>query len=187
MSVTPPPPLPPDASAPMRQPPAPAPKSGMSGCAIAAIVGAVVVVVGIFLIGMLAAIALPAYQNYVAKSRVVQAYNMTLQLQSIVDEQREASGTCPDNAGVGMDEDAVLELGAGNGGEQAQAAVDIGETNDGLCGITLRFANTNPVVDGKTLVLASTEHGWDCDGGTLDAQYRPHQCFNPNFTTEPNP
>ena len=180
-----PPPIPP--STPAQPPPAPVPKSGMSGCAIAAIVGAVVVVVGIFLIGMLAAVALPAYQDYVAKSRVVQAYNMTLQLQSTVDEQREASGTCPDNAAAGMGDDAVLELGAGNGGEQAQAAVDIGETDDGLCGITLRFANANPVVDGKTLVLVSTERGWTCDSGTLDAKYRPRQCFNPNLTTESNP
>lgn len=186
MSV--PPPIP--SSAPAKPPSAPAPKSGMSGCAIAAIaaiVGAVAVVVGIFLIAMLAAIALPAYQNYVVKSRVVQAYNMTLQLQSAVDEQREASGSCPDNRAVGMDEDAVLELGAGSEGAQAQAAVDIGETDDGLCGITLRFANTNPVVDGKTLVLVSTEQDWTCDGGTLDAQYRPRQCFNPNFTTESSP
>lgn len=159
----------------------------MSGCAIAAIVGAVVVVVGIFLIGMLAAIALPAYQNYVVKSRVVQAYSMTLQLQSTVDEQREASGTCPDNAGVGMDEEAVLELGAGSGGARARATVDIGETDNGLCGITLLFANANPIVDGKTLILTSTENGWTCNGGTLDAQYRPHHCFNPNHTTESSP
>lgn len=180
-----PPPIPP--SAPAQSPSAPAPKSGMSGCAIAAIVGAVVVVVGIFLIGMLAAIALPAYQNYVAKSRVVQAYHMTLPLQSTVDEQREATGSCPDNVAAGMDGDAVLELGAGSDGARARATVDIGETDHGLCGITLLFANANPVVDGKTLVLVSTENGWTCDGGTIDAQHRPNQCFNANLTTESSP
>jgi type IV pilus assembly protein PilA len=181
----PPPLLPPNASAPMQ--PAPAPKSGMSGCAIAAIVGSVVVVVGLFLIGMLAAIALPAYQDYVVKSRTVQAYNMTLQLQSTVDEQRKASGACPDNTAVGMDDDAALELGAGTDGSQAQAIVGIGETDNGHCSITLQFANVNPVVDGKTLVLSSTEQGWTCNDGTLDAKYRPRQCFNPNVTTESSP
>jgi type IV pilus assembly protein PilA len=183
----PPPPLPPGVSAPAQPPSAPAPKSGMSGCAIAAIVGAVVVVVGIFLIGMLAAIALPAYQDYVVKSRVVQAYSMALQHQNTIDEQHAASGACPDNDAIGIGDDAVLELGAGNGGTQAQAAIDIGETDNAHCGISLRFANVNPMVDGKTLVLVSTEQGWTCDGGTLDAKYRPRQCFNPNLTTESSP
>jgi type IV pilus assembly protein PilA len=179
-----PPPMPP--SAPAQPPPAPVQKSGMSGCAIAAIVGAVAVVVGIFVISMLAAIALPAYQDYTVKSRVVQAYNMTYELQNSVDAQREAAGACPGNTAVGLSDDAVLELGA-SGSSQAQAVVDIGETDNGHCGITLQFANVNPVVDGKTLVLVSTEHGWTCDGGTLDAKYRPRQCFNPNLTTESTP
>jgi type IV pilus assembly protein PilA len=182
-----PPPLPPNASAHRSPTSGPPPKQGMSGCAIAAIVGAVAVVVGIFLIAMLAAIALPAYQDYTVKSRVVQAYNMTHEIQGTVDEQHQASGVCPDNDGVGLTGDAVLELGAGNGGSQAQAAIDIGGSHDGHCSISLQFANVNPVVDGKTLILASTERGWTCSGGTIDAKYRPRQCFKADLNTESNP
>jgi type IV pilus assembly protein PilA len=173
-----PPPLP--STAHPQPPPAPAPKSGMSGCAIAGIIGAVVAVIGVFVIAMLAAIALPAYQNYVIKSRIVQAWTMAQALQDDIDTHREQAGACPDNAAIGLADDEVFALGGDNPAKPAQASVLVGEIEGGHCAIELQFANVNVAVDGKTLLLESTENGWTCSGGTLDAKYRTGSCLNFN-------
>jgi type IV pilus assembly protein PilA len=177
MSV--PPPIPPSAHA---QPPLAAPpKRGMSGCAIAGIIGAVVLVLGVFVVGILAAIAIPAYQDYVVKSRVVQAWTMAQALQDDIDAHREQAGACPDNAAIGLADDEVFALGGDNPAKPPQASVLVGEIEGGHCAIELTFANVNAVVDGKTLLLESTQNGWTCSGGTLDARYRTGSCltFNP--------
>lgn len=155
----------------------------MSGCVIAGIIGAVVVVVGIAVIGILAAIAIPAYQDYVIKSRIVQAWNMAQALQDDIDAHREQSGACPDNAAIGLADDEVFALGGDNPAKPAQASVLVGEIEGGHCAIELRFANVNAVADGKTLLLESTDNGWTCTGGTLDARYRTGSCleFKPSL------
>lgn len=170
-----PPPIPPSSHA---QPPlAPPPNRGMSGCAIAAIIGAAVMVVGAFVVAILAAIAIPAYQDYVIKSRVVQAWAMAQALQDDIDAHREQAGACPDNAAIGLADDEVFALGGDNPAKPAQASVSIGEVEGGRCAIELRFANVNAVVDGKTLLLESTKNGWTCSGGTLDSRYRTGSCL----------
>ncbi|NOT87927.1 MAG: hypothetical protein HOP03_07080 [Lysobacter sp.] len=175
-----PPPLPPSVHA---QPPlAPPPKRGLSGCAIAGIIGAVVAVMGVFVIALLAAIAIPAYQDYVIKSRVVQAWQMAQALQDDIETHREQAGACPDNAAIGLVDDEVFSLGGDNPAKPAQASVLVGEIEGGHCAIELQFANVNAVVDGKTLLLESTENGWTCSGGTLDAKYRTGSCLDFNST-----
>ena len=175
-----PPPIPPSAQA---QPPLAAPpKRGMSGCAIAGIIGAVVAVMGVFVVGILAAIAIPAYQDYVIKSRVVQARTMAQALQGDIDTHREQAGACPDNAAIGLADDEVFALGGDNAAKPAQASVLVGEIEGGHCAIELQFANVNAAVDGKTLLLESTQNGWTCSGGTLDAKYRTGSCLNFNST-----
>jgi type IV pilus assembly protein PilA len=178
MSV--PPPIPP--SAPAQPPLAAPPKRGMSGCAIAGIIGAVVLVLGVFVVGILAAIAIPAYQDYVVKSRVVQAWTMAQALQDDIDTHREQAGACPDNAAIGLAEDEAFALGGDNAAKPAQASVLVGEIEGGHCAIELQFANVNAAVDGKTLLLESTPNGWTCSGGTLQAKYRTGSCLNFNPT-----
>jgi type IV pilus assembly protein PilA len=177
-----PPPMPPTATA-QAQPPSPqAPRQGMSGCAIAGIIGAVVVVLGIVVVGILAAVAIPAYQQYVTRSHVAQALRMAQELQDDVDTHREQSGACPDNAAIGLADDETFTVSGGDAATPGQASVLVGEIEGGHCGIELQFANVNVAVDGKTLLLESTENGWTCDGGTLDAQYRTGSCrrFDPS-------
>jgi type IV pilus assembly protein PilA len=171
-----PPPMPPSASAHPQPPPAQPPKQGMSGCAIAGIIGAVVVVLGVVVIGILAAIALPAYQDYITKSHVMQALRMAQELQDDVDAHHAQSGACPDNAAIGLADDETFTLSGGNAATPGQASVLVGEIQGGHCGIELQFANINAAIDGKTLLLESTDNGWVCDGGTLDAKYRTGSC-----------
>jgi type IV pilus assembly protein PilA len=189
MSV--PPPLPPgqsrseqmvDAYAHRGAPPpsAPPPRQGMSGCAIAAIIGAVVLVLGVFVIAMLAAIALPAYNDYMIRSKLAAAEYYARSLQDSIDAHRDGSGACPDNAALGLADDEVFALPGGRGGT-AQAAVKVGESEGGRCAIELTFANLNPAIDGRTMVFESGDSGWDCSAGTLQPKYRSPRCRPDNI------
>lgn len=150
---------------------------GLSGCAIAAIIGAVALFFGVFVIAILAAIAVPAYQDYIARSKVHQAYAVGLSLQSQIEELRAQSGRCPGNDEIGYGEDATIDLGGAdgaNGGSRAwltAAALDSGE-----CAIELRFEGVSPRIDGRTLVFESGADGWHCLAGTLEDPQRPVAC-----------
>lgn len=169
-----PPPLP--ASPPPAMPPqAPPPRKGLSGCVIALIIGAVVGVFGIFIIGILAAIAIPQYQEYVVRTKVMAAYATVQGLQPQVDAWQRTNGACPGNADVGQAEDATLPLGASDNA-RGQAHLTVGNLDSGECAIELRFEGVGPTVDGKTLVTASDGTRWRCDAGTLDERYLPMAC-----------
>jgi type IV pilus assembly protein PilA len=173
-----PPPLPvspPPAVSPQAAPP----RKGLSGCAIALIIGAVVGVFGIAIIGILAAIAVPQYQEYVVRSRIMGAYATVQGLQPQVDAWQAANAACPGNADIGQNEDATLPLGT-----KGQAHLTAGSLDSGDCAIELRFEGLAPAVDGKTLVAVSEKGRWRCDAGTLDARYLPYPC-RPAGTTAP--
>lgn len=168
----------------------PPPKPGMSGCAIAAIVGAVLMVIGLFLMGILAAIAIPAYQQYLARARVLEAYYAVESTQTRIDELYAQHGVCPGNVDVGYGEDAILELGGAEGqADDSHAELTIGAFENGRCAIELRFRNIAPTVDDKTLVLESNDGAWTCSGGTLGREERPAQCrtSDDNAPTENEP
>ena len=155
-------------------PPAtPSPPKKMSGCAIAAIVGAVVGFLGIVVLGILAAIAVPAYQQYVIRSQTTQAYLSASQWQLPIDEFRDGNEACPDNAALGLAADESLVLAA-DGGRRAD--VRLGETSPGACAITLTFRGIPGKAEGSTLILESGDGGWTCSGGTLPFDHRPSAC-----------
>jgi hypothetical protein len=86
----------------------PPPRQGMSGCAIAVIVGGVVLVFGVFIAGILAAIAVPAYNDYLLRSKVAAAELHVSNLQSQIELHRLDADECPDNAALGLDDPADL-------------------------------------------------------------------------------
>jgi type IV pilus assembly protein PilA len=164
-----PPPFPPTSSQGASQPP---PKK-MSGCALAAIIGAVVGFFGIVVIGILAAIALPAYQQYVVRSQITQAYFSASQWLSPIAEFREENQACPDNTALGLSPDESLPLGT-EGGRRAD--VHLGETAPGVCTITLTFRGVPTIPEGSTLLLELKDGESSCSGGTLPFNHRPAAC-----------
>lgn len=181
-----PPPLPPgqsrsdrmaDAFAHRGAPPsAPPQKPGMSGCAIVAIIGAVALVFGVFIAGILAAIAIPAYNDYLLRSKVAAAELRVSDLQASIELHRLDAGECPDNAAIGLEDPDVFELGRNGADLSGQGVVRIGGNADGRCTIELTFANADPQLDGKTALFESGDSGWDCSGGTVPAKYRSPRC-----------
>lgn len=145
--------------------------SGLSGCAIAALVA----VAGIFLVavvGILAAIALPAYQDYTLRAQATAAISQAQALQPQVVEFLDAQGRCPTNDDTGFDDPARYTQGA-------LADVTFGEfEGSDLCGLQATLATPGkPALDGQRIWLeydpAST--AWQCSS-EIEDKHLPAFC-----------
>lgn len=148
------------------------PKRGMSGCLIAVIVLAVL---ALPVLGILAAIALPAYQDYTLRAKAMQSINEVSQVKLAIAEHMAVNGgDCPSNGddGFGDPEDYATAT---------TAQIKIGTMQGGHCAIELELRGIGERVDGKTIWFeAIPQDGgglqWDCSGGDLPAIYRPSTC-----------
>ena len=151
--------------------PAAAPRQGMSGCAIAGIIAAVVGVILIAIVGILAAIALPAYQDYVLRSKASMAQAQLLDLKQQVAEFAAANERCPINDDEGF------------GSPDSYANGDIAEVNIGRfenehCGLEARLhIPKHSQLDGKSIWLDydTQTDTWECSSDVED-KYLPISC-----------
>jgi type IV pilus assembly protein PilA len=171
-----PPPVPPAAPplaqpSPPRTPVPPARKPGMSGGKIALIVAAVMVVPCIGIAGILAAIAIPAYNDYTLRAKIVQANAEVQALKADVQMFRLDQGRCPAN---GEGDFGTPESYAGTYVTRAT----IGEFDDGTCGFELELGNTgNAQIDGRKLWwdMGSDNAQWHCSS-EVDDKWLPLDC-----------
>ncbi|WP_425510488.1 pilin [Xanthomonas hawaiiensis] len=167
-----PPPLPPPLQAAAPAGPAAAPpRSGLSGCAIMAIVGAVAGVLLVAFLGIGAAIALPAYQDYMARAKVAQALGTLAPLKDQIGAFTAQEHRCPVNGDTGF---GTPQSYAGD----AIAQVRVGRFDNGHCGLeaTLHLPDTKRL-DGKALWLDYDERtsAWNCSSD-LDDRVLPVHC-----------
>ncbi|MDQ3205711.1 MAG: GYF domain-containing protein [Pseudomonadota bacterium] len=145
-------------------------RKGMSGCLIAVIVLAVL---AIPVIGILAAIAIPAYQDYTVRARISQIVLGAEPMQAQVDRYIAGLGRCPGNRSRGFERAETYASAFVSG-------VQVGELADGACAFELRFRGMGAAAEGKTLTfqrgLQTHASAWTCLGGTLPAKYRPDSC-----------
>ena len=133
------------------------------------------------IIGILAAIALPAYQDYVIKAKISEGILATSQCRTTVSEVYQSA-----NAGDTFGTDG---WGCGEGSTQTQYVSAVNTDGNGVISVTLR--NINAAVDGDTIQLIpqadSTNpavvgdiptqiYGFDCDPGTINKKYLPGSC-----------
>lgn len=135
---------------------APPPRSGMSGCAIALIV---VAALAVPLLAILAAIAIPAYQTYVARSGIAGVYAAVVPLKEQVEAYQRDNGSCPVNASVGFKPAAAYAQGA-------LAEVEFGQLETGNCGIEARMQDSR-LGDGR-LWLEYADGNWRCTSDLRD-------------------
>jgi len=120
------------------------------------------------IIGILAAIAIPAYQDYVARSKVMGPLRALEEIQQRATPYVEEHGAYPDSFDqIGVPAEAA-DFPAGT------IALVEG-------GLELTLHDRMNALDGKTIVYGAyrTDDGkiaWDCTGGTLEPKYRPLKC-----------
>lgn len=156
-------------------------KPGMSGWGIAAIIGASVVVLCLFVAGIFTVNAARDDQQARAtatRTKISNGMAGLERLKASVDDYVSRHHACPSNLALKMPKDATFGFGEDG---SLPASLRVGARSNGHCVIELRFISLEPWVEG-TLVLESTENGWTCFGGTLDAELRPTQCRSSEFS-----
>jgi len=118
------------------------------------------------IIGILAAIAIPAYQNYTKRSHVTEGLSLAGGAKAAVTEYYSSKGQWPtSNAQAGISTTIT-----GN------AVRSVVVTNSGTITVTY---NTKADA-GKTIILKGADSNgavqWTCTGGDLDTKYRPANC-----------
>ena len=125
------------------------------------------------IIGILAAIAIPAYQDYTIRSQVTEGLNLAAGSKVAVAEFFQNNGAFPTtNAQAGVPTNTDI-----NGNYVNDVAV-------GAAGaITVTFRNAAPAhadIRGLTVTLVPSSTGgsvtWDCTGGTVLDNHRPSSC-----------
>lgn len=133
------------------------------------------------IIGILAAVALPAYQDYTARAKVSEAIGFAAAAKTAVSEcliSNGADDNCGTNAEVGISDDI------------SSAVVASVEVGDGGV-ITVEVQGTNSAMDGESVILtpALEDSGvnWGCAASKADVyKYVPANCRN-TAATPPTP
>ena len=139
------------------------------------------------IIGILAAIAIPAYQNYIARAQVTDALSLASGLKVPTVEVMSQKATCPSNGsevseGIAVATDISSKYITSVTVAQKTAAAD-GKAP--VCTITALFnsSNVSSGLKGKELILTSVEKGgstdWTCTStGTnkIEQKYLPSSC-----------
>ncbi len=131
----------------------------------------------IAIIGILAAIAIPAYQDYTIRAKVSEGLNLAGSAKLAVSETFDSTGgyASPANTGYGLPAAASI---TGNNTSAVGVAANTGV-------ITITYKSTglggNPTANATTIVMTpdSSQAGslqWDCQGGTTPDKYRPANC-----------
>ncbi len=144
-------------------------KKGLHGCLIAIVVAVFVMVP---VIAILAAIALPAYQDYIIRAQVATGMLHASEIEPVVGEYLAQTSECATN-GVG---------GIKQPGEYVEPyvqSIDTGRMNNtGKCGIQITFGNkANAKLTGKRiwLELDSGSNTWQCSS-EIENRYLPQTC-----------
>ena len=126
----------------------------------------------IAILGILMAIAIPAYQDYTVRAKVSEGMNLAGAAKLAVAETRVTLGRYPgaDNASYGLPAATTI---TGNN----VSSVGVTNTSGQL---TITYSNDNNIT-GDTLVLTPTVNNgsvsWVCNtGSTVEAKYRPANC-----------
>lgn len=129
------------------------------------------------IIGILAAIAIPAYQDYTIRGRVSEGLILAVEGKTLISENAAngtplaAGGLCLGFNGLPASTDNVLSI-ACNAGTGALTVTFTPAAGNGTIILT--------PLDGGAALAAGTPPGnvitWDCTGGSLPDRYRPATC-----------
>lgn len=125
----------------------------------------------IAIIGILAAIAIPAYQDYVIRAQVSEGLSLADGVKTAIAEFYTNTGRFPGN-----NQSAGLATAASINGNYVSSV----NTVNGLTTITFSGAKANAKITGTTLLLsaisATGSTTFTCKAGTIPTKYLPSSC-----------
>ena len=127
------------------------------------------------IIGILAAIAIPSYQDYTARAQVSEAVNLTAAFKTPLAEVFQTQGSIPTGT-------KLTSLGTTTSGKYvAKVALTLDSADNKKATFTATMRNGTPAANdirNKTLLLKTTDGGsnWVCEKGTLDTKHLPSGC-----------
>jgi type IV pilus assembly protein PilA len=123
------------------------------------------------IIGILAAVAIPAYQDYIARSQMTEAVSLLGGAKTATAEYMSDRGTGPA---------AITEVVGTTAGKYVSALSIAGTTTASAVTFQAEMKSTgvNSAISGKTVLMITTDSGktWTCTKGTIDAKYLPGSC-----------
>ena len=130
------------------------------------------------IIGILAAVAIPAYQDYTIKGKVTEASNLVAGVKEAIAEQADFSVLSNVGAANATAMNAAESLTISGNYVLSVVAAGTGLTTATITVLFKPASSTVPAaMGGKTIVWLGTHNGgsvsWDVTGGSLLAKYRP--------------
>ena len=126
------------------------------------------------IIGILAAVAIPAYQDYIARSQVSEAVSLMGSAKTPLAEYFADKGAWPALSDVmgntsGKYTGAITSSGAGT---------VAGTASSYTVQASMKTSTINAAITGKTAYLFTTDAGktWNCTKGDMDNRYLPGSC-----------
>ena len=126
----------------------------------------------IAILGILLAIAIPAYSDYTIRAKISEGINLAAATKMAVAETRQSSATWPGtNAAAGV---------ASSGSITGTYVTSVAVSGNGL--ITVTYRNIDTAVDNSTVIFTPTFNAgdgsvtWTCDAGNVLDRYLPQRC-----------
>ena len=134
------------------------------------------------IIGILAAIAIPAYQDYIARAQASEAVNLAGGLKGAVSEVYSQDGSCPSNVAASTTANGIGAPSTITGKYVASVTTAGTGSATGGCTITakMKSAGVSTGIQGKSLILTLTNEGgsnsWACTSTDMAQKYLPKSC-----------
>ena len=121
------------------------------------------------IVGILAAVALPAYQDYTIRAQVTELMGLADGAKTPVAEYYQNQGSLP-----------ASSADAGYGGAKGRFVEKVEIGANGVITATADNTNANTAIRGKNITLTPTADAsgvltWAC-AGSVDSKYRPQSC-----------
>lgn len=125
------------------------------------------------IIGILAAVAIPAYNDYTARAQVTEPVSLMGGFKTPAAEWYSDRGAFPSN---------IASLGGTTTGKYTASITGTASGAEYTMTATLSLSGVNAAISGGTISLKTTDGGktWSCRiedaGGNIAAKYRPNAC-----------
>ena len=130
------------------------------------------------IIGILAAIALPAYNDYIVRSKITEVLGLAAAAKTTITEYYQTLNALPGT------NDSGINTNAAQSNYVAANGIVYASTGGNTATITYTLDNLATDADATTIVFTGTVSGsrivWDCTQGTVPNKYMPANCRSNN-------